>query len=257
LAAEHHDDVKPVSLYYDVNIGGAERVIALARRNNINNIIFTSSVAVYGSNEKITDESHPPKPNNHYGKSKLRAEALFKDWYDEQPQTRSLLILRPTVVFGERNHGNVIKLFRQIESGKFFFVGSGKNIKSIAYLDNVVHFMLFMLDKQKPSYNIINYADKPDLNTHQLVTLICNKLQKKIPRLKVPLALGVVVGLFYDILALITKKRFSISLLRIIKFTVNTQFDTIALERTGYNAPFTIAQGVERTIEYERSLNNS
>ena len=48
LAAEHRDDVSPKSLYYQVNVEGTKNIVKLAERNNINSIIFFSSVAVYG-----------------------------------------------------------------------------------------------------------------------------------------------------------------------------------------------------------------
>lgn len=53
LAAEHRDDVRPHSLYYDVNVGGAENLAYAAEKNNVKKIIFTSSVAIYGLNGYI------------------------------------------------------------------------------------------------------------------------------------------------------------------------------------------------------------
>ena len=70
LAAEHRDDVSPISLYYDVNVEGTKLVLAAMDRLKINHIVFTSSVAVYGLNKKNPNEEHPADPFNHYGKSK-------------------------------------------------------------------------------------------------------------------------------------------------------------------------------------------
>ena len=50
LAAEHRDDVQPTSLYYEVNVGGAENMVYALKKNNVNRLIFTSTVAVYGLN---------------------------------------------------------------------------------------------------------------------------------------------------------------------------------------------------------------
>ena len=57
LAAEHSDDVTPKSLYYDVNVKGTENVLAKMDKYNITNLIFTSSVAIYGLNKNNPDEN--------------------------------------------------------------------------------------------------------------------------------------------------------------------------------------------------------
>lgn len=68
LAAQHRDDVVPVSLYYDTNVGGIEKTLKAMEKNNIKRIIFFSSVAVYGLNKKNPNEEYPADPFNHYGK---------------------------------------------------------------------------------------------------------------------------------------------------------------------------------------------
>ncbi|MDU4662967.1 MAG: NAD-dependent epimerase/dehydratase family protein, partial [Enterobacter hormaechei] len=138
LAAEHRDDVSPTSLYYDVNVQGTRNVLSAMEKNNVKNIIFTSSVAVYGLNKVNPDESHPHDPFNHYGKSKWQAEEVLREWFNKAPEERSLTIVRPTVIFGERNRGNVYNLLKQIAGGKFAMVGAGTNYKSMAYVGNIV-----------------------------------------------------------------------------------------------------------------------
>jgi len=71
LAAEHRDDVSPISLYYDVNVQGTKNVLASMDKAGVKNIIFTSSVAVYGLNKENPDEEYSVEPFNHYGKSKM------------------------------------------------------------------------------------------------------------------------------------------------------------------------------------------
>ena len=107
LAAEHRDDVSPISLYYDVNVRGTKNVLDAMDKANVKNIIFTSSVAVYGLNKISPNENHSIDPFNHYGKSKWQAEIIIKNWYEKDPIGKSVTILRPTVIFGERNRGNV------------------------------------------------------------------------------------------------------------------------------------------------------
>jgi GlcNAc-P-P-Und epimerase len=145
LAAEHRDDVRPLSLYDEVNVGGASNICTVAREKSVQTIIFTSTVAVYGFAPIGTDESGKIAPFNDYGRTKYEAEQVFKAWQAEAPTERTLVIIRPTVVFGEQNRGNVYNLLRQIASGKFVMVGNGENRKSMAYVENVAAFIEYAM----------------------------------------------------------------------------------------------------------------
>ena len=109
LAAEHKDDVSPINLYYDVNVNGTKNVLKAMDKHKVKKLIFTSSVAVYGLNKDNPDENFEVDPFNHYGKSKWQAENEIKLWYKNN-NDKSITIIRPTVVFGERNRGNVYEL---------------------------------------------------------------------------------------------------------------------------------------------------
>ena len=65
LAAEHKDDVSPISLYYDVNVKGTKNVLESMDKGGVKNLIFTSSVAIYGLNKLNPDENHLEDPFNH------------------------------------------------------------------------------------------------------------------------------------------------------------------------------------------------
>lgn len=111
---------------------GAAEVCVAARKAGVRTIVFTSSVAVYGFHPYPVDENGPFAPFNPYGQTKLDAETVYRAWAAEDP-TRTVIIVRPTVVFGEGNRGHVYNLMRQVMSGRFLMVGSGLNAKSMAY----------------------------------------------------------------------------------------------------------------------------
>ncbi len=258
LAAEHRDDVSPINLYYDVNVEGTRNVLQLMSKNGINNIIFTSSVAIYGLNKQNPDESSPADPFNHYGKSKWQAEELLREWYNEDTEQRSLTIIRPTVIFGERNRGNVYNLLKQIAQGKFLMVGNGKNKKSMAYVGNIASFIQYQLENlKKGKYKVFNYVDKPDLTMSELVSLVEKCISKKLPSIKIPYYIGMMAGYGFDILSKITVKKFSISYMRVKKFCATTQFDSSAAQNSGFIAPFKLEEALSRTINYEFIKNSN
>ena len=152
LAAEHRDDISPISRYYDTNVQGTQNVLDEMDRVGCKHLIFTSSVAVYGLNKSNPDENHSADPFNHYGKSKWEAEKVIKAWYEKDPEGKSVTIIRPTVIFGEKNRGNVYNLLRQIAIGNFLMIGKGQNMKSMAYVGNVVAFIKHRLDLAEKGY---------------------------------------------------------------------------------------------------------
>ena len=250
LAAQHRDDVSPVSLYYETNVGGLETALRAMEKNGCKRIVFYSSVAVYGLNKDNPSEDFPKDPFNHYGKSKWQAEQVLQEWYKTHPDW-NINIIRPTVIFGERNRGNVYNLLSQIAGGKFLMVGNGVNKKSMAYVGNVVAFTKYLIDECVSGYNVYNYIDKPDFTMNELVSLVERVLDKKIPSIHFPYWLGMFGGYCFDLLAKITRKKLAISSVRVKKFCATTQFDSSKMLSTGFVAPFTLEEGLARTLEYE------
>jgi nucleoside-diphosphate-sugar epimerase len=247
LAAEHRDDVTPTSLYYDVNVQGAKNIVKAAELNNVKKIIFTSTVAVYGLNKPDPDEKSPTDPFNDYGKSKLQAERVFADWADKGSE-RSLTIVRPVVIFGENNKGNVFNLISQIASNKFMLVGQGKNSKSMGYIGNIVEFLMRALDFGS-GIHLFNYADKPDMTVKQLVEAVRAELGiADKPLMKLPYSIGMVGGYTFDVLSRLTGKKFPISSIRIKKFCATTTVSTTALQRINFVAPHSLKEGLNRMI---------
>ncbi len=250
LAAEHKDDVRPLSLYEDVNINGAINVCKVARDKDVKTIIFTSSVAVYGFALVGTDESGEISPFNEYGRTKYEAEQVYKKWQRESPESRTLVIIRPTVIFGEQNRGNVYNLLRQIASGKFVMIGTGENRKSMAYVENVAAFIEHCFNC-KPGIHTYNYIDKPDFNMNTLVSMVNSILgrPKKI-KIHLPYWVGLMVGRLFDFFAAVTRRRLNISSIRVKKFCSNSVYNT-AIDQTGFEAPVPIETAIRQTVRYE------
>ena len=251
LAAQHRDDVTPTTLYYDTNVGGMEVTLKAMEKNGIKRLVFFSSVAVYGLNKPNPKEDYSPKePFNHYGKSKWQAEQVAERWYQTHLDW-NINIIRPTVIFGERNRGNVYNLLKQISSGKFLMVGKGNNVKSMAYVGNIVAFVKFMIDNVVTGYNVFNYIDKPDMTMNELVPLVGKVLNKNIPSIRLPYWLGMMGGYFFDLVAFVSRKKLAVSSVRVKKFCATTQFDSTKAISTGFVPPYTLAEGLSRTLEFE------
>ena len=250
LAAEHKDNVAPTSLYYDVNVEGTKHILEAMDKNGISKIIFTSSVAIYGLDKENPDEDHPHNPFNDYGKSKWQAEEVLRDWFQRSSEEKVLSIVRPTVIFGEENRGNVYNLLNQIVSGRFLMIGKGDNKKSMAYVGNIVSFIEYLINNQD-GYQVYNYADKPDLSTKELIRIIEESLSVKTPPIRMPYLLGLLGGYGFDLLAKLSGKTLPVSSVRVKKFCATTQFNASKAHSSGFNAPYTIQEGLAKTLLYE------
>lgn len=248
LAAVHTDDISNPDAYFQTNVFGAKNLAEVCADKGIGKIIFTSSVAVYGFADLGTDETGAINPFNTYGKSKYQAEQELEKWRADNPDERSLLVVRPTVVFGEGNRGNVYNLIKQISSGRFMMVGDGKNQKSMAYVQNIAAFLLTCVTT-KTTHGVFNYVDTPDYDMNTLVSDVRTTMLGKNgvgPRL--PKWAGMMLGWVADVIVKLTGKNLPISRIRVQKFTSSTSFASAKNELDGFEAPYTLHDGLERTL---------
>ena len=249
LAAEHRDDVRPTSRYEEVNVGGARHVCAVANRNDVRLIVFSSSVAVYGDAMETADERAPPEPASPYGRSKLAAEQVYRQWQAEDPANRTLVVVRPAAVFGEGGRGNVNLLLAQVAASRFVMVGDGRNVKSLAYVENVAAFIEFALSFA-PGVHVYNYVDKPDLAVRELIALVRAEMGRTSRiGLRVPYAAAYLVGGMFDVARYLSKRPFSISAQRVRKFATASQFGT-AVGETGFVPPVSLRDGLAATVRH-------
>lgn len=249
LAAVHRDDVRDPDAYRQTNVLGTANICDLAAARDIRRIVFTSTVAVHGFAEPGTDENGPIAPFNAYGRTKAEAEAIIARWQSAAAD-RTAIVVRPTVVFGPGNRGNVFNLLSQIASGRFVMVGSGRNAKSMAYVDNVAAFLLQALTAGQ-GHSVHIYTDGPDLQMAELVGLVRQRLHGKSgtgPRL--PYWLGMALGHLADLVARLTGRRLPVSAIRVRKFCATTSFAS-ANPLPGFVPPHDLREGLAHVLEAE------
>lgn len=256
LAAVHRDDVRPLSRYDDVNVRGASNVCESARKHGIDRIIFTSSVAVYGFAPPDTAESGKPNYFNDYGRTKYLAEQVYREWQAEDPDKRVLVIVRPAVIFGEGNRGNVYNLLKQIAARRFVMFGNGNNKKSMAYVENVAAFLEYSL-RFPPGVHLYNYTDKPDFDMNSLISEARKTLfGKHNVGLRLPVFLGMTIGYLADAVSVVIGRTLPVSSIRVKKFLGTTQFAS-SVSDTGFIPPVSLEVGLARTLSYEFIEDNS
>ena len=134
--------------------------------------------------------------------------------------------------------------------------GNGKNRKSMAYVENVVAFLEYSLSF-KPGLHIYNYIDKPDFDMNALISSSRKTLFGKTDiGLRLPGFIGVALGYFADLAAMVIRKPLPVSSIRMKKFMSTTQFAS-SIGDTGFVPPVSLKEGLARTIRYEFIEDNS
>lgn len=137
LAAVHTTPGHPTHQYYETNVLGALEITAFARRKDVQDIVFTSSISVYGPSEETKTELSTPEPTSAYGWSKFMAERAHRAWLDED-SGRRLVICRPAVIFGHGEGGNFTRLAKLLKTGFFIYPGRKDTIKACFYVEDLI-----------------------------------------------------------------------------------------------------------------------
>lgn len=127
---EHHE-------YYETNIMGAIEICKFATKCNVKEIVFTSSISVYGPGEDQKIETTELKPTSSYGYSKMIAERVHRDWQGSDSNNK-ITIVRPAVVFGHGEGGNFTRLATLLSKGIFIYPGRKDTIKACIYVKDLL-----------------------------------------------------------------------------------------------------------------------
>jgi nucleoside-diphosphate-sugar epimerase len=186
LAGKAHDLKKTVndSEYFDVNAELTKTLYSAFLQSDTKTFIFISSVkAAADSIDGILDESYPPNPITAYGKSKLQAEEFI---FSNLPDNKRVYILRPCLIHGPGNKGNLNLLYKLVSKGLPWPLGSFENKRSYCSIENLCFVIKELINRTDIPSGLYNVADDDTLSTNQLIALIAKTLNKKPYILHVP-----------------------------------------------------------------------
>lgn len=190
LAAVHTTPGHPDHEYYETNVLGASEVTAFARRMQVKEIVFTSSISVYGPGEETKSETSPLAPISPYGRSKMLAERIHRAWLDEGLDRR-LVIARPAVIFGPGEGGNFTRMAKLLKAGMFVYPGRRNTIKACFYVEDLLDAIMFA--RNTPDRFVLFNACYPDRYT--LEEIVEAFRAKHFPKAKIfEIPLGVVMA---------------------------------------------------------------
>ena len=233
--------------YYQTNLLGAENVCNWADKVNCKKIIFSSSIAPYGPSEHEKDESFLPVPTTPYGGSKLVAEKIHQTWQAKESEIRQLVIVRPGVVFGPGEGGNVSRLITAVRKRYFFYTGNQKTRKAGVYVKELCHAMSWVLNSEKAKADkvtLFNMTMNPGPSIEEYVDTIAKVMGIKIWIPSIPIKLLLVASYFIDLFARPLGIEHPFSPVRIKKLTRSNNILPTYLCDNGYKYRYTLEEAL-------------
>jgi nucleoside-diphosphate-sugar epimerase len=179
LAGKSHD-LKKAALnadYYYVNTEFTKKVFDSFIASDAKVFIILSSVkAVADKLDCELTEEYIPHPITHYGKSKLLAEQYINE--KEIPKGKRIYILRPCMIHGPGNKGNLNLLFKIVSKGLPWPLGEFKNKRSFCSIDNLCFIINELIENDNIPSGVYNIADDEPISTNELIKLISVVLGK-------------------------------------------------------------------------------
>ncbi len=232
--------------YFATNLPGAENVCAWAEQVHCNRIVFTSSIATYGAEDKsgdeIKNEQSLPTPLTPYGISKLVAEKIHIGW-QKANANRKLLIVRPGVIFGPGENGNVTQMIRAVLGHYFFYIGNRHTRKAGGYVKELYRSITWMIDQQDTTEQgimLYNFAmnPSPTVEEYAIATNKVTGAKRWIP--SVPYSLLLLGSYIIDGLGRAIGMRQPINPIRVRKLLKSNYIEPRVLNNSGYTYHYSL-----------------
>jgi nucleoside-diphosphate-sugar epimerase len=180
LAGKAHDlkNTSTPEEYYQVNTELTKKIFDAFLESEAKVFITLSSAkAVADEVEGFLTEDHIPDPITHYGKSKLLAEEYILS--KEIPQVKRLYILRPCMIHGPGNKGNLNSLYNLVSKGFPWPLGAYENKRSFCSIENLCFIIKELIEREDIPSGVYNVADDVPLSTNEVITMIAESKGKK------------------------------------------------------------------------------
>ncbi len=203
LAGKAHDlkNVLDASEYYTVNTDLTKKLFDAFLSSDAKVFITLSSVkAAADTLESELTEDHLPNPITHYGKSKLLAEQYILS--KSIPDDKRVYILRPCMIHGPGNKGNLNLLYKIVNKGFPWPLGAFENKRSFCSIDNLCFIINELINNESIPSGVYNVADDEPMATNDLIKLMAKSQDKKYQIWNIPQSIIKLTSQLGDLLKL-------------------------------------------------------
>lgn len=168
-----------VKEFYEINVGGARNLLSAAMAAGVRRAVVVSSNSPIGLNphpDHLFDESSPYNPYMNYGRSKFQMELLVKEI--EAAGRLETVIVRPPWFYGPFQPARQVLFFSMIRQGRMPIVGSGDNLRSLVYTENLCQGLLLAALVEKARGEIYWIADRRPYSMNEIVDTVERLLEE-------------------------------------------------------------------------------
>ena len=182
LAGKAHDtkNQSVAQSYFDINTGLTQKIFDFFMESSAKKFIFFSSVKAAAESVigDILTEDMIPTPVGPYGESKIKAEEYIKEHFEYSTTDKQVYILRPCMIHGPGNKGNLNLLYNVVKKGIPWPLGDFENRRSFTSIDNLCYVIEGLLTKEVPT-GIYHMGDDEALSTNELIAIMCEAMGKQ------------------------------------------------------------------------------
>ncbi|WP_017714781.1 NAD-dependent epimerase/dehydratase family protein [Kamptonema formosum] len=252
LAARAHifndKSPNPEAEFFTVNTAGTANLVRQSIAAGVKHFIFISSIGAMATlSERPLTENSPCQPDTPYGRSKLQAEKALIDLACQSSMTWT--ILRPTLVYGQGNPGNMERLVKLVSRGLPLPLGLVKNRRSFVYVGNLVEAIATCVTHPNAKNQIFLVTDGQDLSTPELIRKIAHHLGRPCHLLPVPPSLLRFAGYLGDTAEHLLKRPIPLKSSTIDRLLGSLAVDSSHIQTTlNWQPPYTIDQGLSQML---------
>jgi len=199
-AISRYDLNVPEAEYYYTNVHGTKNVLEAAELGGVKRVLFTGTIEAVGlsKDRKPLTEETPQFPRNIYGRTKLEAENLVRD-YNFQHGLETVVV-RPPMTYGPRELILCRRLFRIIQRGFYPLIGSGRTLTEFCYVKNLVHGIRLAAERGK-SGELYFISDECSYTIEEIVEAIAVELDRRVITPHLPIPLAYAFGFTFELLS--------------------------------------------------------
>lgn len=232
-----------------VNVEGTFHLVQQSIQAGVKHFVFLSSIGAMASlSDFLLDENSLCRPDTPYGRSKLQAEKALITLAGKSGMTWT--ILRPTLVYGPGNPGNMERLIRLVNCGLPLPLGNITNRRSFLYVGNLVDVIIRCLFNENAKNEIFLISDGDDISTPQLIGKVAYHMKRRCFLFPLPKQFLKILGYLGDALQAVSRRPIPFNTLSINRLNSSLAIDSTHIQTAlNWRPPFTMDEGLALTVE--------
>jgi dihydroflavonol-4-reductase len=194
LAAAQHEAEQPESYFHRINVDGTRNLLDLASKAGVRRFVHGSTIGVYGSAaDGSLDEDSPLAPDNPYGRTKMAAEKVVREFVSPMEWT----IIRISETYGPGDM-RLLKLFKGVKKGRFPIIGNGQNLHQVIYVDDLSRGLLAACSEPAANKQTVVLAGSEKITTSDMVSSVSDAIGNTNQAPQVPMWPFMLAAMFFE-----------------------------------------------------------